>query len=84
MYYAMKVLVEEDSVKEFLQDIAAYSEDEVEEMNRDDLQNEAREAVSGILSNELSDYLVLDRNSVTFGDIEVYNPTPNNLDYIFN
>lgn len=84
MYFEMKVLVEEDAVREFLEEIAGYSSEEVSEMDMDELHTEAREAVSGILSNELTDYLVLDRNSLTIGNIDVYKPTPDNLDYIFN
>ena len=84
MYFAMKVLVDEDAVREYLEEFAGYSSDEISEMEMDDLQSEAREIVSSALSNEISDYLVIDRNTLVAGDIEVYKPTPNNLDYIFS
>ena len=82
MYYKMTVLVEEDSLKNYLMDYGNMSDDEVENMSEEDLHDEAREAVNGILSNEFSDYMVLDKNSLVYGDMEVYEPMPNSLDYI--
>ena len=82
MYFRMNVLVDEDAVREYLEEYAGYSSEEIEDMDMDDLQSEAKEIVSSALSNEVSDYLVLDRNSLVCGDIEVYTPTPNSLDYI--
>lgn len=82
MYFKMNVLVDEDAVREYLEEYAGYSSDEIEEMDMDDLQSEAREIVSSTLSNEISDYLVIDNNTLVCGDVEVYKPTPNSLDYI--
>ena len=81
MYYKVTVLVDEDSLKEHLAG-EGMSEDELENMSGEDLQGEARESVNGILSDWFSDYQVLDKNSVIFGDMEVYEPMPNSLDYI--
>lgn len=82
MYYKMTVLVDEDSLKEYLSDYGCRDEEEIEEMTRDELQSESLECVQGILSNELSDFMVIDKNSLVYGDVEVYEPTPNNLDYV--
>lgn len=81
MYYKVTVLVDEDSLKEHLSE-QGMDEDELENLSREDLQGEARESVNGILSDWFSDYQVLDKNSVIFGDMEVYEPMPNSLDYI--
>lgn len=81
MYYKVTVLVDEDSLKEHLSE-QGMDEDELENLSGEDLQGEARESVNGILSDWFSDYQVLDKNSVIFGDMEVYEPMPNNLDYI--
>jgi len=81
MYYKVTVLVEEDSLKEHLSE-QGMDEDELENMSGEDLQGEARESVNGILSDWFSDYQVLDKNSVIFGDMEVYEPMPSSLDYI--
>ena len=82
MYYKMTVLVEEDSLKNYLMDYGNMSDDEVENMSEEDLHDEAMEAVNGILSNEFSDYMVIDKNSLICGDLEVYEPMPNSLDYV--
>jgi hypothetical protein len=79
----MTVLVDEDSLKEYLSDYGCRDEEEIEEMTRDELQSESLECVQGILSNELSDFMVIDKNSLVYGDVEVYEPAPNNLNYIF-
>ena len=84
MYFSMRVLVDDDAVREYLEEYAGYSSEEISEMDMDDLQSEAKEIVSSTLSNDLSDYLVLDKNSLLYGDIEIYNPTPDSLDYILN
>ena len=81
MYYKMIVLVEEDTLKNHLME-QGMSDDEVENLDMDDLQDEAREAVNGILSDWFNDYQVFDKNSIIFGDMEVYEPSPKSLDYI--
>ena len=81
MYYKVTVLVEEDSLKDHLAG-EGMSEDELEDMSGEDLQDEARESVNGILSDWFNDYQVLDKNSIIFGDIEVYEPMPSSLDYV--
>lgn len=82
MYFRMNVLVDEDAVREYLEEYAGYSSEEIEDMDMNDLQSEAKEIVSSALSNEVSDYLVFDKNNLIIGDIEVYTPAPDNLDYI--
>lgn len=84
MYYGMTVLVDEDSLKEYLSEYGCRDDEEIQEMTNDELQSEAKECVHGILSNELSDYLVIDKNSFVVGNVEVYKPTPNSLDYVLN
>ena len=69
MYYKVTVLVEEDSLKDHLAG-EGMSEDELEDMSGEDLQDEARESVNGILSDWFSDYHVLDKNSIIFGVCE--------------
>lgn len=82
MYYKVTVLVEEDSIKNYLTEVQDISEEEVESMDNDNLQDEVRESVDGILSDWFNDYQVLDKNSIIFGDMEVYEPSPKSLDYI--
>lgn len=82
MYYKVTVLVEEDSIKKYLTEVQDISENEVESIDSDNLQNEVRESVDGILSDWFNDYQVLDKNSIIFGDMEVYEPSPSSLDYI--
>ena len=63
MYYTVSVKINEDSIKEALQDIAGYDEEEIESMN---LENEAVELIDGFLSNYISDYTVYNKNSILF------------------
>lgn len=63
MYYTVSVKISEDDVKEVLQDIAGYNEEEIENMN---LENEAVELIDGFLSNYISDYTVYNKNSILF------------------
>ena len=63
MYYTVSVKVSEDSIKEALQSIAGYDEEEIESMN---LENEAVELIDGFLSNYISDYTVYNKNSILF------------------
>ena len=63
MYYTVSVKINEDSIKEALQDIAGYNEEEIENMN---LENEAVELIDGFLSNYISDYTVYNKNSILF------------------
>lgn len=62
-YYTVTVKLSEDSLKEYL--LNYYDEEDIENM---DLQNEATEAINGILSNEFSDYFCIDKNTLVFGD----------------
>lgn len=62
-YITLTVKVEEDDIKEYLSHY--YSEEEIEEIN---IKNEAVEVVNGILSNELSDFAVIDENTLIIGD----------------
>lgn len=70
MYLTCVVKVSDEDVKEFLQDVAGYDEEQVEDMTDFALQNEATEALNGILSDPFSDYYVLDSNTVVVGDID--------------
>lgn len=63
MYYTVSVKISEDSIKEALQDMAGYDEEEIESMN---LENEAVELINGFLSNYISDYTVYNKNSILF------------------
>ena len=63
MYYTVSVKISEDSIKEALQDMAGYDEEEIESMN---LENEAVELIDGFLSNYISDYTVYNKNSILF------------------
>lgn len=63
MYYTVSVKVSEDDVKETLQSIAGYDEEEIENMN---LEDEAVELINGLLSNYISDYTVYNKNSILF------------------
>lgn len=68
MYYSCLVKVSEDDIKEFLTQF--YDEEEVEDMTEDKLQNEATEAIQGILSDHFSDYYVIDDNTIVVGDLD--------------
>ena len=68
MYYSCLVKVSEDAIKEFLTQF--YDEEEVEDMTEYKLQNEATEAIQGILSDHFSDYYVIDDNTVVVGDLD--------------
>lgn len=63
MYYTVSVKISEDSIKEALQDIAGYDEEEIDQMN---LEDEAVELIDGFLSNYISDYTVYNKNSILF------------------
>lgn len=63
MYYTVSVKVSEDDVREALQSIAGYDEEEIDQMN---LENEAVELINGFLSNYMSDYTVYNKNSILF------------------
>lgn len=70
MYLTCVVKISDEDVKEFLQDVAGYDEEQVEDMTDFALQNEATEAINGVLSDHFSDYYVLDSNTVVVGDID--------------
>lgn len=63
MYYTVSVKISEDSIKEALQDMAGYNEEEIDQMN---LEDEAVELIDGFLSNYISDYTVYNKNSILF------------------
>ena len=68
MYYSCLVKVSEDDIKEFLTQF--YDEEEVEDMTEYKLQNEATEAIQGILSDHFSDYYVIDDNTIVVGELD--------------
>jgi hypothetical protein len=70
MYLTCTVKISDESVKEFLQEVGGYSEEEVEDLTDFALQNEATEALNGVLSDYFSDYYVLDSNTVVVGEID--------------
>lgn len=63
MYYTVSVKVSEDDIREVLQSIAGYDEEEIGNMN---LEDEAVELINGFLSNYISDYTVYNKNSILF------------------
>lgn len=69
-YFTCTVKVSKEDVKDFLQDVGGYTEEEVEDKTDFALQNEATEAVNGILSDYFSDYYVIDNNTVVVGDFD--------------
>ena len=69
-YFTCTVKVSKEDVKEFLQEVGGYSEEEVEDLTDFALQNEATEALNGVLSDYFSDYYVLDSNTVGVGEID--------------
>ena len=70
MYLTCTVKISDEDVKQFLQEVAGYEEEELEDMSDYRLQNEATEAISGVLSDHFSDYYVLDCNTITVGDFD--------------
>lgn len=63
-YYTVTVKLSENDLKEWLQNF--YDEEDIEYMN---LQDEATEAIRGILSNEFSDYYCIDDGTIVVGDL---------------
>ena len=61
MYYKATVGVSEESLKSYLSNF--YNEQELAEM---DMQSMLSESLYQILSNEFSDYVVVDKNTVVF------------------
>lgn len=64
MYFECTVKISDESIKDFLQDYAGYSDEEVEEMSSSELQNQVIEAVNDILGDHFSDYFVFDKDSI--------------------
>ena len=64
-YYTVTVKLGEDDLKEWLQNF--YDEEDIEYVN---LQDEATEAIRGVLSNEFSDFYCLDKDSIAIGIFE--------------
>lgn len=62
-YYTVTVKLNEDDLKEYLSNF--YDEEDIEDMN---LQDEATEAIKGVLSNEFSDFYCIDKNTLVVGD----------------
>ena len=62
-YYTVTVKLNEDDLKQWLQNF--YDEEDIEDMN---LQDEATEAIKGVLSNEFSDFYCIDKNTLVVGD----------------
>lgn len=61
MYYTVSVKISEDDVREVLQSIAGYDEEEIGNMN---LENEAVKLINSFLSNYISDYTVYNENPI--------------------
>ena len=70
MYYECVVRVSEDSLKEHLQNFGGYSEEELDTMTSYELQNQARDAVDGVISDFFSDFYVIDKDTIYVGDID--------------
>lgn len=70
MYLTCTVKISDESVKEFLQEVGGYSEEEVEDLTDFALQNETTEALNGVLSDYFSDYYVLDSNTVVVAEVD--------------
>lgn len=62
-YYTITVKLNEDDLKQWLQNF--YDEEDIENM---DLQDEATEAIRGVLSNEFSDFFCIDNRTLVVGD----------------
>lgn len=58
--YSVKVTIGEEGLKEYLSQF--YSEEEIEEMNLD---NEAVDCVDSLLQDNLSDFYVSGKNTLT-------------------
>ena len=70
MYYECVVRVSEDSLKEYLQNFGGYSEEELDTMTSYELQNQARDAIDGVMSDFFSDFYVIDKDTIYVGDID--------------
>lgn len=57
----MAVKISEDEIKDFLENIGGYDEEEIENM---DLEDEAVEIINGVLMDHFSDYAVYNKNSI--------------------
>ena len=62
-YYTVTVKLNEDDLKQWLQNF--YDEEDIENM---DLQDEATEAIRGVLGNEFSDFFCIDSRTLVVGD----------------
>lgn len=67
MYYECKVKVSDEAVKEYLKNYGGYSEEELDSMTSYEVQNQAREAIDGTMSEFFSDYYVTDENTIYIG-----------------
>lgn len=63
-YYTVTVKVSETDLEDYLIN-QGYAEDELEYLN---LQDEATEAIKGVLGNEFSDFFCIDCNTLVVGD----------------
>ena len=61
MYYTMTVKINEDDVRNFLETVGGYDEEEIAELN---LKDEAVEIINEILMDYFSDYAVYNKNSI--------------------
>lgn len=61
MYYTMTVKINEDDVRNFLETVGGYDEEEIAELN---LEDEAVEIINEILMDYFSDYAVYNKNSI--------------------
>ncbi len=62
-YYTVTVKLNEDDLKQWLQNF--FDEEDIENM---DLQDEATEAIRGVLGNEFSDFFCIDNRTLVVGD----------------
>ena len=62
-YYTVIVKLSEEELKEWLQNF--YDKEDIKTM---DLQDEATEAIRGVLGNEFSDFLCIDNRTLVVGD----------------
>lgn len=66
-YLTCVVKVNKEDLKEFLSNF--YDEEDIENMSEWALQSQLTSSLEGILSDHLSDFYVIDKDTVVVGDI---------------
>lgn len=66
-YLTCVVKLSKEDLGEWLQDMDIRTKEELENMSDFEWQNQATMAIEGTLSDQFSDYFVLDKNTVTVG-----------------